>query len=64
MAEDSPSEVMQTRQPARYTIGAADLVAQRGGPALAGEQLQDGAADPQDGPSGGEPSGDSSLGGI
>jgi hypothetical protein len=64
VAQDSRGEVMKTRQPAGHTVGTAELVAKRGGPALSGEQLQQGSADPQDGPHGGEPSGDRGLSGI
>ena len=64
MAEDGPGEVMQTRQPAWCSVGAAQLVVQGGGSTLAGEQLQQRAADPQDEPGEREPSGDRHTIGI
>ena len=64
VAESSLGAVMQTCEPARYPVVVADLVSQRGGPALVEEQLQQCAADPQDGPRGGEPGGDGCLSAI
>jgi hypothetical protein len=48
VAEDSRGEVMKTRQP-RHTVGAAELVVQRGGPAPAGSSCNR-APRTQDGP--------------
>jgi hypothetical protein len=58
VAKNSPGAVMQTFEPPRYTVGAVDLVPQRGAAALFWEHLQQRTADRQDGPRRGQRSGD------